>query len=143
MQTQTSNLTQTVQSWWADQHRHLERDSDSSALFRSYAFIPCGQGCGWQNGRTQDELVKELTGRIRASDVEAAKALETPEGSFATAVVSALLPFPYGDEFTLLVDIVEASGSRSMKIRFWSVVGGLVVGSLLVLSVLKSGPVAP
>jgi hypothetical protein len=140
MQTHTSSLTQSIQSWWSEQHRHPGNKDDLSSFFR-YAFTPCGQGCGWQNGRTRDEIVRELASRINASDVEAAKSLETPEGSFATAVVSALLPFPYGDEFSLLVDIVEAAGTRSMKIRFWSVVGGLVAGSLLVLGIVKSGPV--
>jgi hypothetical protein len=141
MQTQTLNLTQSIQSWWAEQHSHPGNNGDLS-LFRSYAFVPCGQGCGWQDGRTQDELVRDLASRIKASDVEAAKSLETPEGTFATAIVSALLPFPYGDEFTLLVDVVETAGTRSMKIRTWSVVGCIVVGSLLILGIVKSGPVA-
>jgi hypothetical protein len=141
MQTQTSNLPQTIQSWWSDQHRHLGNYDDFSALFRGYSFTPSGQGCGWQNGRTRDELVRELAGQIKASDVDVAKSLETPEGRFATTVVAALLPPPYGDEFTFLVDIVDAAGTRSVKTRFWSLVGALVIGSLLVLGISRAGPV--
>jgi hypothetical protein len=142
MRTQTINLTTVVQSWWADQHRHPGNDSDLSALFRGYASIPCGQGCEWRQGRANEQLIRELSSRIKASDVDAARALESPQGKFATIVVTALMPFPYGDEFTFLVDIVEAAAARSVRVRNQRLAGALVVGFLILIGIARSGPVA-
>lgn len=141
MQTRTSNLTQAIQSWWTDQHRHPVND-DFFAVFRGYTLTPCGQRCGWPNGRTRDQLVREVAGRIKASDVDAARALESPEGRLATTVVSALLPAPYGDEFTFLVDIVDSAGTRSVRTRNWSIAGAIVAACFVMLGIARSGPVA-
>jgi len=124
-----------------DQHHHPGSYDAFAALLRGYTFVPCGQGCDWLRGRSRDQLVRELSSRIRASDADAARALESPGGKYAMTVVSALMPYPYGEVSTFLVDLVEAAAARSVKVRNQRLAGALVVGFLILIGTSRSGPV--
>ena len=127
-------LIEQVQGWWVAQHLNCRQESPDPLgrpfeIFRwSYrdedlAPTPCPIFCGWQRGRTTDQLTASLRPRVKAGAVRAARLLEDPDANIALQVAEALAPQPFGDELRLVADLIEAAGAQTEQGRNRALVG--------------------
>jgi hypothetical protein len=138
-------LFEPVQAWWTAEHEKCVpvpvENYDPEWLVPFPRFTPtvgpyCAFGCGWRRDRSLDQLVLSLRPRLKASAVEAAQMLERPDAQIALQVASALVPRPFGDELTLVTDLIEAAGAQTVQDRNRALAGvgiSLVVLALIYL----------
>jgi hypothetical protein len=119
-------LTRQLQLWWSQQHLHPD-DGGLAPLYRS----PCGWGCGWQQGRTPDQIAGSLRPYLKVDAVQLAGVLQQPGAHVALAVANALTPTPVGLELTAVVDAIEAAGAMTVSERNRALAGLAVVGVAL------------
>lgn len=111
-----------VQSWWTPQHQHEPAALD--AWLRPARL--CGYGCGWQRGRSFEQLVASLRPYLRAGAVDAAADLQRPNVRYGMEVAEALVPKPMGDELALVADLIEAAGAQTVQARNRALAGAAV-----------------
>jgi len=132
-------LTELAQAWWTAEHEPCTPPLPAwgePAWGQENMFAPiirpfCGISCGWKSDRDRDALVASLRPHLKAGAVETAQLLEQPDAQIGLQVASALLPTPYGEELTLVADLIEAAGAQTVRARNWALAG--VGATLLVL----------
>jgi hypothetical protein len=121
-------LSAQVQRWWSAQHASCSAPFTTDSLGRPFdglAFlfkheeiqvgpIVCPMICGWREGRRSEELLASLRPEVRAGAVRAAGLLSQPDVQIAEQVALALTPPPYGEELTLVTDLINAAGAQSV-----------------------------
>jgi hypothetical protein len=109
-----------VQSWWSEQNHHAEiYVGDWPPWQDAYRREPMS----WRGLRTDDDLIQEMSTKLKASAVEAALVLNDPEMSVAIEIAQLLAPPPYGEEIQFLADLIKAGGARSVRKRNWALLG--------------------
>jgi len=117
-----------VQSWWNEQHAACSSEVVPDPLGRpleglSFLYtreewlaypVICPSTCGWRNAKSRDQLLASLRPKIKANAVRAAGLLDQPDVQVARQVASSLMPAPYGEELTLVVDLIDAAGAQSV-----------------------------
>jgi hypothetical protein len=118
-------LLDEVQTWWSSQHAHV-LPSDGAwpgRLARLRFHAPCGYGCDWRVGRSNEQLDADLRRHVRAEAVVAARKLEDPSVNTSFRIATSLMPRPYGDEARLVADLIEAAGAQNVQARNRALVG--------------------
>jgi hypothetical protein len=142
-----SPLLEGVQRWWSAQHEHPVPAGPDSPwdVVRFQHEMPCGFGCEWRKGRTNDQLIASLRPYVRAKTVEAANALQQPSVRLALTLANQLMPRPYGTDLTVLADVIEAAGAQTVEARNRAIGRalasvGVSMGLGLVIAFVKATP---
>jgi hypothetical protein len=72
----------------------------------------------------QDVLVAELHGDLRFVLARTAAVLLRPDVDVATTIAENLAPAPYGDEISLVRDLIVAAGAPTQKVRDHALLSG-------------------
>lgn len=137
-------LIEQAQAWWQRQHAGCPGPRDpmggpSDSLSWLYTHgdpveeWPCPLSCGWRGDRSVEQLADDLSQEFSVQAVRAAGLVDAPDAQVAELVAGALLPQPYGDAFTLVVDVVKAASAKTVQARDRALVGALVAGGLLLI----------
>jgi hypothetical protein len=139
-------LTAQVQEWWTAQHEQcpslpIEPEWGQTYMGRQAMGRWCGViPCGWRGELSADQLALCLRRNLRSGAVQSAQLLEQPDAHVALQVASALAPKPYGNELTLVADIIDAAGAQTNQERNQALVGaGLALIALMVYAGIKNG----
>jgi hypothetical protein len=124
-------LIEQAQAWWTAEHEPCTPPPPAwgePAWGQENMFAPiirpfCGISCGWKGDRDRDQLVASLCPHLKAVAVEAAQLLEQPDAQVGLQVASALVPTPYGEELTIVADLIEAAGAQTVKARNKALLG--------------------
>lgn len=142
-----SPLLNGVQRWWSAQHEHPVPPGPDSPwdVVRFQNQLPCGFGCDWRQGRTNEQLIASLRPQLRAKTVEAANALQQPNMRLVLTLANQLMPRPYGTDLTVLADVIEAAGAQTVEERnraFGRALAavGVSVGLSMVIALVRSTP---
>jgi len=121
-------LTAQVQKWWSAQHANCHAPVANDPLgrpFEGLSFlysheeiqvdsIICPTTCGWRSDKDSHELLASLLPEVKAGAVRVAGQLSQPDMQVAQQVAFALVPTPYGQELTLVSDLIQAAGAQSV-----------------------------
>jgi len=143
-----------VQSWWNEQHIACGSEVVPDSLGRPFEGLSflytreewqkypviCPSTCGWRNAKSRDQLLASLRPKVKANAVRAAGILDRPDVEVARQVASALMPAPYGEELTLVVDLIEAAGAQSVFEQKRALKGaGIACATVVGLLLLSTG----
>jgi hypothetical protein len=134
-----------VQRWWTDQHAAcgsgvsdpLGRPFEGLSVLYNFEewrenAVVCPLTCGWRSEQTFDQLVASLRSEIKVNAVRTAGLLNRPDARVATQVASALMPAPWGEELTLVSDLIDAAGAKTVSERKRALKGAGIAVAVIV-----------
>jgi len=141
------------QLWWNEQHAAcgsavmpdpLGRPSEGLSFLYTHAEwleypVICPSTCGWRNAKSRDQLLESLRPIVKANAVRAAGLLDQPDAQVALQVADALVPAPYGEELTLVVDLIQAAGAQSIFERKRALKSAGIAATVVSLLLLNTG----